>query len=117
MAMNTTIAATFIEENQNSNSPKERADIRFTAVITASRNKASAQAGRAIHWCSMPPPAIASIGTTITQKYQYSQPLVKPAQLPKASLANSVKAPTPGFAAASSLSMRITQSITRPARP
>src|SRR5262245_55145443 len=33
--MNTTMAATLIEANQNSNSPYERADARFTAVSTA----------------------------------------------------------------------------------
>src|SRR6266436_4498440 len=32
-AMNTTIAATLMEANQNSNSPYERADMRFTAVM------------------------------------------------------------------------------------
>ena len=34
-AMNTMIAATLIEANQNSNSPYERADIKFTPVMTA----------------------------------------------------------------------------------
>src|SRR5262245_56149171 len=35
--MNATIAATLIEENQNSNSPYERADIKFTAVSSTMR--------------------------------------------------------------------------------
>ena len=33
--MNTMIAATLMEENQNSNSPYERADMRFTPVMIA----------------------------------------------------------------------------------
>ena len=117
MATKATIAATFMEENQNSNSPNERADSRLTAVIPASRAKASAQTGRPIQCCRIPPPAIASIGTTITQKYQYSHPLVNPAQSPSPIRANSVKAPTPGWAAANSLSMRMTSRITQPAVP
>jgi hypothetical protein len=35
-------------------------------------------------------PAIASTGTTSTQKYQYSQPTVNPAQSPRPARENSV---------------------------
>ena len=60
-----------MDENQNSNSPNERADIRLTPVIKVSSTMPSCQMGRpGSHWCRMPAPAMASIGTTMTQKYQ-----------------------------------------------
>ncbi len=59
-------------------------------------------------------PAIASTGTTIIQKYQYSQPAMKPAQGPRPARANSVKDRTAGNATAISPSMRITSSTSVP---
>ena len=105
-----------MEENQNSNSPKDRADIRFTAVMAESSTRPSAQIGvPGSQVCRILAPPMASIGTTATQKYQYSQPLVKPAQSPRPRRVYSVKLPSPGAAAASSLSMRMMSRITSPA--
>jgi hypothetical protein len=59
-------------------------------------------------------PAIASTGTTSTQKYQYSQPTTKPAPSPKPARANSVNERTCGSAVAISASMRITSKINSP---
>src|SRR5580704_4423165 len=72
-AMNTRMAATLIEANQNSNSPYERADMRFTAVITPMRMRPSTSGDGPVgpsQACRMLAPAMASTGTTIIQKYQ-----------------------------------------------
>jgi hypothetical protein len=63
----------------------------------------------------IPAPAIASTPTTMTQKYQYSQPTEKPAQPPIELRAYSAKEPTVGLATAISPSMRITSTISVPA--
>src|SRR6516225_7622086 len=68
--MNTTIAATLIEANQNSNSPYERADMRLTAVMMAISTMPSSQVGSPSQPCRMVAPAIASTGTTMIQKHQ-----------------------------------------------
>jgi len=109
------MAATLIDANQNSNSPYMRVDMRFTSVIDATSTRPMAGSGTATHWCRMRAPAIASIGTTTTQKYQYSQPVVNPASRPKAKRGKSVNARVPGCASASSPSMRITRYIRPPA--
>ncbi len=46
--------------------------------------------------CRILAPAMASTGTTNTQKYQYSQPTTKPAPWPRPALANSVNERTWG---------------------
>ena len=46
--------------------------------------------------CRILAPAMASTGTTSTQKYQYSQPTTKPGAIPKPARANSVKERTCG---------------------
>src|SRR3984957_11227534 len=108
------IAATLIDANQNSNSAYERADIRSTALITAINPTPSCQVGNGSHWCRILAPAIASTGTTMIQKYQYSQPQVKPAHGPKPTRANSVNELVVGRATAISPSMRITSSTSTP---
>ena len=80
--MNTTIAATLMPANQNSNSPKDDTENRLVAVIRTMRTKADNHSGTSIQYWMILAPAIASKPTTITQKYQYSQPTEKPAQLP-----------------------------------
>ena len=64
--------------------------------------------------CRMLAPAIASTGTTIIQKYQYSQPATKPPQLPSPARPNSVNERTFGSVIAISPSMRITSSTSVP---
>src|ERR1700730_6922316 len=113
-AMNTTIAATFMEANQNSNSPYERADMRFTAVMMPMSASPSSHGGKPSQPCRRGAPANASTGTTIIQKYQYSQPATNPAHGPKPARANSVKERTAGSATAISPSMRITSSTSVP---
>jgi len=117
-AMNTTMAATLMEANQNSNSPYERADIRFTAVMIPMSTMPSSHGGTSAHGanqlCRMLAPAIASTGTTIIQKYQYSQPATKPAQGPRPARANSLNERTCGSDTAISPSMRITNSTSVP---
>jgi hypothetical protein len=82
--MNTMIAATLIPANQNSNSPNERTENRLVAVIRIISSSESSQSGTSIQYCRILAPATASNPTTMTQKYQYSQPTEKPAQPPKA---------------------------------
>src|ERR1700730_4160373 len=81
--MNTRIAAAFMEANQNWNSPYERADRRFTAFMMPMSASPSSHGGKPSQPCRMLAPAIASTGTTIIQKYQYSQPATNPAHGPK----------------------------------
>ena len=78
------IAATLIPANQNSNSPNEDTENRLVAVISTMRTSADNHSGMSIQYWMTFAPAIASNPTTITQKYQYSQPTEKPAQLPMA---------------------------------
>src|SRR5258708_33329721 len=89
--MNTMMAATLIDENQNSNSPYERADIKLTPVITAIRPMPSSSSENCGNQpCRILAPAIASTGPVMTQKYQYSQPATHPAQDPNPPRGNSV---------------------------
>ncbi len=62
----------------------------------------------------MAAPAVASTASTTTQKNQYSQPMVKPAQGPRARSACAEKEPEVGFAADISPSMRITSTTSVP---
>ncbi len=80
--MNTTIAATLMPANQNSNSPKDDTENRLVAVIKTIRIKADNHSGTSIQYWMIFAPAMASKPTTITQKYQYNQPTENPAQLP-----------------------------------
>jgi hypothetical protein len=65
------MADTLMDENQNSNSPYERADRRFTPVITAIRPRPSTPEGtRGSQACRMLAPAMASTATVMIQKYQ-----------------------------------------------
>ena len=82
---NTTIAATLIPANQNSNSPNDLTENRLVAVISSIRTNDSTQSGMAgiQNWITFAP-ATASKPTTITQKYQYSQAVENPAQPPRA---------------------------------
>ena len=84
--MNTTMAPTLSSENQNSNSPYERTDIRLLSVIRLISTRPIAHTGTPgiQSWISAAP-AMVSAPTTITQKYQYSQPLTKLARAPSAS--------------------------------
>src|SRR5690242_14403200 len=78
-----TIAATLIEANQNSASPYERTDSRLTTVKRLTSASVYCQGASAGH--QVPrifAPATASRATTITQKYQYIQPVRKPASSP-----------------------------------
>src|SRR4051812_47840237 len=65
--------------------------------------------------CRIVAPAIASTARTMAQKYQYSQPTVKPAHGPSALRQYSTNDPTAGFATAISPSIRITSTMSAPA--
>src|SRR5580765_125371 len=82
---NSTIAATLIPANQNSNSPNEDTENRFVAVIKDMRiNDRSHNGTFGIqNWATLAP-ATASNPMTITQKYQYSHATENPAQPPMA---------------------------------
>ena len=54
----------------------------MVAVIKTMKTRAHSHSGMSIQYCTIFAPAIASKPTTITHKYQYSQPTEKPAQLP-----------------------------------
>ena len=67
----TTIAATLMPANQNSNSPNEETENRLVAVISVIRTSDSSHSGHVgIQNCRTLAPATASKPTTITQKYQ-----------------------------------------------
>src|SRR6476660_7368440 len=83
-AMNTMIAATLIPANQNSNSPNDETENRLVAVIKISSTNADNHNGMWTQNWMIFAPAIASKPTTITQKFHYTQPTEKPAQLPSA---------------------------------
>ncbi len=62
----------------------------------------------------MPAPATASIAATTTQKYQYSQPTLNPAQLPSPSREKLATEPDDGRATAISPIARMTRIISTP---
>ena len=69
--MNTMIAATLIEANQNSNSPNERTDHRFVSVSRLISTKLMTQIGiPGSQFWRISAPATASTASTIAQKYQ-----------------------------------------------
>ncbi len=109
------IAATLIEANQNSNSPKDLTDHRFVAVSSTMRTRLMSHIGASIQRCRMVAPATASMARTIAQKYQYSQPTVKPARAPRALREYSTNYPTDGLATAISPSIRMTRTMRMPA--
>src|SRR5690348_8345857 len=98
--MKVMIAATLMDENQNSNSPYARADMRFTAVISTINVVPICHDGNGSQRWMITAPAMASTGITITQKYQYSQPTENPAQCPSAARVNSVNERTCGISTA-----------------
>ena len=69
----------------------------FVAVIRIVRTSAISHSGPSTQRCRMLAPATASNPTTITQKYQYSQPLVKPAPSPSERRMSSVNEPSFGM--------------------
>src|ERR1700691_2102390 len=79
----TTMAATLIEANQNSNSPYDLTEMRFVTVSNSIIDKLMTHEGSPGNQKRInPAPATASIATTMTQKYQYIQPVTKPASSP-----------------------------------
>jgi hypothetical protein len=78
------IARTLMPANQYSNSPYDLTENRFVAVIRIISPRASNQSGASTQRVRSFAPATASKPTTMTQKYQYSQPTEKPAQPPRA---------------------------------
>ncbi len=71
MTMNATMAATLMDANQNSNSPYERAEARFTAVSSAIRPRPICQiSSDGSHRCTIFAPAMASTATTTSQNHQ-----------------------------------------------
>src|SRR5919112_3422705 len=85
---NTTIAATLMPANQNSNSPNEETEKRLVSVIAVNRTSEHNHRGMpGSQYCTIFAPAMASKPTMMTQKYQYNQPTEKPAQPPSASRA------------------------------
>ena len=82
---NTMIAATLIEANQYSDSPQERTDSRLSSVNTSISPSVNIHGGSCGNQkLSRRAPATASSATTMTQKYQYIQPVMKPARSPSA---------------------------------
>ncbi len=77
------MAATLIEANQNSNSPYDLTEMRFVTVSNSIIDKLMTHAGSLGNQKrTKPAPATASSATTMTQKYQYIQPVRKPASSP-----------------------------------
>ena len=113
--MKATIATTLMPANQNSNSPKDFTDARLTPVSSVISASAMTHSGRSIQRWRISAPATASMASTIDQKYQYSQPVLNPAQPPSARRAYSANEPTCGLATAISPSIRMTSTIRKPA--
>ena len=113
--MNATIATTLMPANQNSNSPNDFTDVRLIPVSSAISPSAISHSGRSTQRCRISAPATASMARTMAQKYQYSQPVVKPAQPPSERRAYSANEPTCGLATAISPSIRMTSTISTPA--
>src|SRR5450755_3235229 len=85
IAKNMTIAATLMDANQNSNSPNDLTETKFVTVSDNSTVRLISHAGTlGSQNCTSPAPATASRATTMTQKYQYIQPVKNPASAPKA---------------------------------
>src|ERR1700691_660912 len=80
---NTTMAATLIEANQNSNSPNDLTEMRLVTVSNNSSSRLMSQPGS---FGNQKRPkaaaATASSATTRPQKYQSIQPVRKPASSP-----------------------------------
>src|SRR5258707_8513961 len=82
---NTIMAATLMEANQNSNSPKDLTEPKFVAVRDNSTVRLISHAGTVgSQNCTSAAAATASSATTMTQKYQYIQPVKNPASALKA---------------------------------
>src|SRR5580692_6327935 len=80
----TTMAATLIEANQNSNSPYDLTEIKLVTVSNNIIDKLMTHEGSPGNQKRInPAPATASSATTMTQKYQYIQPVRKPASSPR----------------------------------
>ena len=80
------MAATLMEANQYSASPQERTDNRFNTVNPSVNARVNDQGGNpGNQYISRRAPATASSATTMIQKYQYIQPVRKPASSPSAS--------------------------------
>ena len=77
------MAATLIEANQNSNSPKDLTEIRLVSGQRQQQRQTDEPAGGSSgnQNRTRPAPATASSATTMTQKYQYIQPVKNPAKL------------------------------------
>src|ERR1700729_3518196 len=77
---NKTIAATLMEANQNSNSPKDLTETKLVTVRDNNTVRLISHAGTVgSQNCTSAAPATASSATTMTQKYQYIQPVKNPA--------------------------------------
>ena len=70
MMMNSAMATTLMVENQNSNSPKLRAESRLEPAISKVSTVPISHTGRSTQSATMPAPAIASMPITTAQKYQ-----------------------------------------------
>jgi len=88
--------------------------MRLTQVMTVIRPMPICRGENGIQYCRILAPAMASTGTTKTQKYQYSQPTTNPAPSPNPARANSVNERTWGRAVAISPSIRITRRMSNP---
>ena len=89
--------------------------MRLTQVITDMRPTPICSGEKAGNQeCRILAPAMASTGTTRTQKYQYSQPTTNPAPSPKPARANSVKERTWGRAVVISPNIRMTSRMSKP---
>ncbi len=74
------MAPTLIDANQNSNSPNDLTEMRLVPVSSSSKTKLISHVGSpGSQKRTRPAPATASSATTMTQKYQYIQPVKNPA--------------------------------------
>ena len=79
------IAVTLIDANQYSVSPHERTESRLSSVKTVINPRVNTHGATAGNQKpNSRAPATASSATTMIQKYQYIQPVMKPASSPKA---------------------------------
>ena len=84
MHRNATITTTLIRANQNSNSPKFFTAAKLITVKKPMAISAGIQGEMANHWATIADAPVISTAMIMIIMNQYSQPMAKPAQRPKA---------------------------------
>ena len=109
------MTATLMNANQNSNSPKPRTCAKFTTAKNTTDTSAGIHGSTPNQEPMMAAAPVITAPITMMSMNQYSQPMVNPAQWPKACLLYVEKEPEEGRAAAISPSISMTRTTMMPA--